>query len=66
MIHDDKEVGLIQERMVLFERTLAEARKNYSASNYRAMADGYLSEIDRLHAEIREYSSTVANPGEAP
>lgn len=57
MIQNDNELQATQERILLFERILAEARKTYSASNYQAMAEGYLSEIDRLRAEIRDYLS---------
>lgn len=57
MIQNDNQLQTTQERILLFERILAEARKTYSASNYPAMAEGYLSEIDRLRAEIRDYLS---------
>ena len=57
MIQNDSELQATQERILLFERILAEARKTYSASNYQAMSEGYLSEIDRLRAEIRDYLS---------
>ena len=49
----------MQERILLFERILAEARKNYSPSNYRAMAEGYLMEIERMQAETRGYLSST-------
>jgi hypothetical protein len=65
MIRIDEELRAAQERILLFERTLAEARKTYSASNYKAMAEGHLRQIDSLQAGIREYLSTVANPSEA-
>ena len=57
MIQTDAELQATQERILLFERTLAEARKTYLPSNYQAMAEGYLAEIDRMQAEIREYLS---------
>lgn len=65
MINNDTELQATQERILLFERTLAEARKTYSSSNYQAMAEGYLSEIDKMRAEIREYLSRVPNRTEA-
>jgi hypothetical protein len=62
MIQNDTELHAAQERILRFERLLAEARKTYSASNYQAMADGYLTEIDRMQAEIRTYLSGVPEP----
>ena len=40
MIKDDAQLQATQERIVLFERLLADARKTYSASNYKAMGRG--------------------------
>lgn len=57
MIQNDAELQATQERIKLFERTLAEARKNYPSSNYNSMAEGYLIEIDKMQSEIREYLS---------
>lgn len=62
MIQDDTELQATQERILLFKRILAEARKNYSPTNYQAMAEGYLMEIDRMQAEIREYLSRTPEP----
>jgi hypothetical protein len=62
MIRDDNELHAAQERLLLFERLLAEARKTYSAANYQAMAGGYLKEIEQMHGEIREYLSKAADP----
>jgi hypothetical protein len=65
MIQNDTELQTAQERILLFERILAEARRTYSPSNYQAMAEGYLMEIDRLQAEIREYLSRLPEHVEA-
>jgi hypothetical protein len=65
MIQNDKELYAMQERILMFERVLAEARKTYSTSNYKAMAEGYLKEIDRMRAEIREYLSCTQEQAEA-
>jgi hypothetical protein len=65
MIHNDTELQAAQERILLFERTLAEARRTYTPGNYQAMAEGYLAEIDKMQAEIREYLSRVSEPVEA-
>jgi hypothetical protein len=65
MIQTDVELQATQERIVRFERFLVEARKTATAENYRAMAEGYLNEIDRMQAEIREYLSRLPEPVEA-
>ena len=62
MIRNDSELHATQERILLFERILAEARQTYSPSNYAAMAEGYLLEIDKLQADIRVYLSCVPDP----
>jgi len=65
MIQNDTELQAAQERILLFERVLAEARRTYSPSNYQAMAEGYLMEIDKLRVEIREYLSGLPEHIEA-
>jgi hypothetical protein len=57
MIQNDIELRATQERILLFERLLAEARRTYSRANYAAMAEGYLLEIEKMQAEIRAYLS---------
>lgn len=65
MIQNDTELQAAQERILRFERFLAEARKTEPASNYIALAEGYLSEIDKMQAEIRVYLSRVPERVEA-
>ena len=65
MIQNDTQLQAAQERILLFERVLAEARRTYSPSNYQAMAEGYLMEIDKLRVEIREYLSCLPEHTEA-
>jgi D-serine dehydratase len=65
MIQNDTELQATQEQIRRFERFLAEARKTESASNYGTMAEGYLSEIQKMQAEIREYLSRVPDKVEA-
>lgn len=65
MISNDNEFHAVQERIVLFERTLAEARKTYSRSNYEAMSEGYLLEIDRMRSEVRDYLTGIPSQTEA-
>ena len=62
MIRNDTELRATQERILLFERILAEVRRTYSQSNYAAMDEGYLLEIDKLLADIRTYLSCVPDP----
>lgn len=65
MINNDYELHALQERIVLFERTLAEARRTYSRSNYEAMSEGYLLEIDRMRKEVRDYLTDIPSQTEA-
>ena len=65
MIHNDNEFVARKERILLFERILAEARKTYSPTNYQAMAEGYLVAIEQMQAEIRAYLSTAILQAEA-
>ncbi len=65
MIENDMQFEATQERIRRFERVLAEARQQYTAANYQAMAEGYLLEIDRMRAEIRAYLSQVPAYAEA-
>jgi hypothetical protein len=65
VIQNDNEIRAAQERILLFERVLLEARQNYSPSNYRAMAEGYLAKIEQMQAEIRNYLSTTPEQAEA-
>lgn len=65
MIHNDAELQAMQERILLFENILAEARKTCSPVNYQAMSERYLAEIERMQAEIRAYLSCPAEQVEA-
>jgi hypothetical protein len=58
MIHNDRELESTQERIRQFENLLAAARVVEPPANYRAMAEGYLSEIASMQNEIREYLRT--------
>ena len=62
MIRNDAELHATQERILLFERILAEARRTYSLSSYAAMSEGYWLVIDELQADIRTYLSCVPDP----
>jgi hypothetical protein len=62
MIRNDAELRATQERILFFERILAEARRTYSLSSYAAMAEGYWLVIDKLQSDIRTYLSCVPDP----
>ena len=56
MIRSDRELEVIQERIRQFERQVAQLRKTETnPANYRMSASGFLSEIDRMNLEIRDY-----------
>jgi hypothetical protein len=58
MIHSDEEMEVTQERIRYFQAQLAHSRKlETNSANYRLSASGYLSEIDRMQLEVREYLS---------
>jgi hypothetical protein len=57
MIQNDLELEAMQERIRLFENVLAEARRNYSPSNYQAMSKAFWADIARMQEEIRVYLS---------
>lgn len=57
MIQNDLELEAMQERIQLFEKVLAEARRNYSPSSYAAMSKAFLADIARMQEEIRVYLS---------
>jgi hypothetical protein len=66
MIHNDMELEGTQERILFFQRLLAGARKVESCpESYRLMASGYLAEIEKMQAEIREYLSRLPEAREA-
>ena len=56
MIKNDDELAVTQQRVVHFERQVAQLRKSEAnAENYRMSAGGCLAEIDRMNLEIRDY-----------
>ena len=56
MIKNDHELEVTQERIRHFERQVAQIRKTETnRENYRLSASGFLSEIDRMNLEIRDY-----------
>ena len=58
MITDDQEYNVALERIGWFQRQIVQLRLGESnPTNYRAAASGFLSEIDRMQREVREYLS---------
>ena len=56
MIENDEQLDAMQERIRHFERQIAQIRKTATdAENYQMSARGFLTEIDRMNLEIRDY-----------
>ncbi len=56
MIANDRELRTTLERITQFQQQLAQLRRTESNPlNYRAAASGFLSEIDRMQLEVRDY-----------
>ncbi len=59
MIANDEELQVTLERIARFQAQLAHLRRTETnPANYRAAASGFLTEIDRMQLEVREYLST--------
>jgi hypothetical protein len=58
MISNDQELTVTLERIARFQKQLAYLRQvETNPINYHASASGFLSEIDRMQREVREYLS---------
>ena len=58
MIANDQELKVTLERIARFQAQVAHLRNTESnPANYHAAVSGYLSEIDRMQLEVREYLS---------
>ena len=56
MIQSDKQLQVTLERLERFrQQTAALRQKETDPENYHLAISGYLSEIDRMNLEIREY-----------
>jgi len=55
MIQNDQELKATQERIVYFEGLVAQFRVTTAAAEFELMAGGYLSEVEKMNAEILEY-----------
>jgi hypothetical protein len=71
MIANDRELQTTLERIAWFQQQVAQLRRTETNPvNYRAAASGFLTEIDRMQLDVREYFSVlpsedagVAEPG---
>ena len=55
MIQNDVELKCTQERIAWFEGLVAQFRVSVEPETFPAMAEGYLAEIEKMHAEVMEY-----------
>ena len=56
MIKNDQELETTLERIKLFQQQVEKLRQvETNPQNYRLSAGGYLSEIDKMNLEVREY-----------
>lgn len=56
MIRNDKELEATLERIEYFRQQVEKLRQvETNPQNYRLSVGGYLSEIDRMNLEVREY-----------
>ncbi len=61
MIRNDHELEAMLERIRYFQAQLTQLRKvETNPMNYRLSASGFLTEIDRMQLEVREYLSLPA------
>jgi len=58
MIANDQELQTTLERIAWFQKQVAHLRRTETNPvNYRAAASGFLTEIDRMQLEVRDYLS---------
>lgn len=58
MIADDQELDVTLERIARFQRQVAHLRNvETNPQNYHGSVSGFLSEIDRMQLDVREYLS---------
>ena len=55
MITDDQELRATQERVMRFQRWLAQMRQTARAGEFDAAAGGYRLEVERMQAEVLDY-----------
>lgn len=56
MISNDQELQVTLERIRYFQRQVAHLRQvENNPANYRLSVSGYLTELDRMYLEVRDY-----------
>jgi hypothetical protein len=56
MISNDQELQVTLERIRYFQRQVAHLRQvENNPTNYRLSVSGYLTELDRMYLEVRDY-----------
>ncbi|GAJ16141.1 unnamed protein product, partial [marine sediment metagenome] len=56
MIRNDKELQVTLERIQYFQRQVTHLRQvETNPVNYRLSVSGYLTELDRMYLEVRDY-----------
>lgn len=66
MIKNDTELKVTRDRIERLELQISEIRKTETnPDNYRTSVSGFVSEIDRLQLEVREYLMSVPEPARA-
>ncbi len=60
MIANDQELKVTLERIARFQAQIAHLRSvETNPSNYRASVSSFLSEVDRMQLEVRDYLSLL-------
>ena len=60
MIANDQQLKTTLERIVWFQDQVTHLRRTETnPTNYRAAVSGFLTEIDRMQLEVREYLSVL-------
>jgi hypothetical protein len=55
MIHNDRELGVTQERIAYFQRLLAQLRVTSTPAQFPMVASGYSAEVVRMQDEVLAY-----------
>ena len=61
MIYNDQELAAMQERIVYFQRLLAQLRVTATPEEFPAVAGGYRAELERMQDEVLDYLTRHAS-----
>ncbi len=61
MIYNDQELAAMQERIVYFQRLLAQLRVTATPGEFPAVASGYRAELERMQDEVLDYLTRHAS-----